>query len=150
LKIIKNKNFLVKRKKLSGSNMAFSEFTRNFELIELNHNPNDFYKFETLSTPMKFSAMKMRIKNKTKMTADSENNLFVKIKVPKSNKRSFSNFSIDQLIESSALNNEQRDRLMEIKSNLSNLEYVVGNANHLISKHFADLERRVASSYADM
>ena len=27
--------------------MAFSEFTRNFELIELNHNPNDFYKFES-------------------------------------------------------------------------------------------------------
>ena len=43
--------------------MAFSEFTRNFELIELNHNPNDFYKFENAPTDLFFKTIR---KNKRK------------------------------------------------------------------------------------
>lgn len=137
---------------------TLSNFANNFEIVEFNHNLKDFYKFETWSTPMKFSAMKLRIKNKTKVSGADGSVLFRKAPVlpggsssaSSSKPRSYSNFSIDQLMNNSALNSQQKSRIIEIKSNLDSLEYVVDNAHQLIQEHFADLEKKVASSYEEM
>ena len=135
-----------------------SSFAHNFEIVEFNHNLKDFYKSETWSTPMKFSAMKLRIKNKTKASVADGSVLFHKALVLpgsassacSSKPKSYSNFSIDQLISSSAPNSQQYSRIIDIKSNLDSLEYVVDNAHQLIQEHFADLEKKVVSIYEEM